>query len=169
MPRFTDALKQVQGDYQFLLAAAPSIPLSYYEKYLSNTNIIPIISETYSILKNSEAAIIASGTASLEAAIIGTPQVVCYGGNPISFAIAKRIVKIPYVSLGNLIINRLAFKELLQNQCSADNIASEIFKLLNDKQYVDEMLESYMEIKKCLGEEGASLRVAQSMINELKK
>jgi lipid-A-disaccharide synthase len=167
LPRFVSAINQIKGDYQYILAAAPSIDLSYYDKYISGTNIKPIISDTYSILKQADAAIIASGTASLEAAIIGTPQMVCYGGNPVSYCIAKHFVKVKYVSLGNLIIDRLAFKEFLQNECNTENIVSEMNKLLNDTEYVSKIKESYSEIRKSLSGEGASLRVAQAMIKEL--
>lgn len=169
LPRYIDALKHFQGDYQFILAAAPSIDIQYYDKFIKGLDMKAIQGETYAILKHSKAAIVASGTASLEAAIIGTPQMVAYGGNPISFKIAKHFVKIPYVSLGNLIIDRLAFKEFLQDDCCAANINAELDRLLHDSDYIASMKKDYQEIRERLGGEGASVRVAQAMIKELQK
>lgn len=167
LPRYCEAIKHCPGDYQYILAAAPSIELSYYDKFTEGLEMKAIQGETYSILRQAEAAIVASGTASLEAALIGTPQMVAYGGNPISYWIAKRFVKLDYVSLGNLIIDRLAFKEFLQNDCNTDNITAELERLLHDKEYIARMKQDYKEIRERLGGEGASIRVANAMIEEL--
>lgn len=167
LPRYIEAIRNYSSEYQYILAAAPSIELSYYDKYIRDLPMKAVQGETYSILRWAQAAIIASGTASLEAALIGTPQMVAYGGNPISFKIAKHFVKIPYVSLGNLIIDRLAFKEFLQDDCNSTNISAELDRLLHDSGYIAAMKSSYDEIRQRLGGEGASVRVAQAMIKEL--
>ncbi len=158
------------GDkYQFLLAVAPSIEIEYYGADLSQYNIIPIVDDTYSVLKHSQAAIISSGTASLEAALIGTPQVVCYGANPLSFLIAKLVVKLPAISLGNLIIGKTAFKELLQSNCNAANLSKELDLLLNDLEYIKGIKQDYSAMRSALGKGGASLRIANKMVHLLKE
>ena len=173
LPRFKEAAALLPEGYQILLAGAPSIELEYYRKYIEGSNIKLIPDDTYGVLRNAEAAVVASGTASLETALIGTPQVVCYGGNPISFWIAKQFIlhskSISYISLGNLIINRQAFRELLQDDCTGKTISDEVVRLISDHQYRDEMLHNYSEIRKALGGEGASVKVAEAMIEELKK
>ena len=173
LPRFKEAAALLPEGYQVLLAGAPSIELEYYRKYIEGSNIKLIPDDTYGVLRNAEAAVVASGTASLETALIGTPQVVCYGGNPISFWIAKQFIlhskSISYISLGNLIINRQAFRELLQDDCTGKTISDEVERLISDHQYRDEMLHNYSEIQKALGGEGASVKVAEAMIEELKK
>ena len=140
---------------------------------ISNTqagscNIEIVYGETYAVLQQSVAAIISSGTASLEAALLKTPQVVCYGGNPISFYIAKAVVKLKYISLANLILDKLIFKEILQNDCTPANISAELEALINQKTYRDAMLADYDKVHQLLGGGGASGRIAEAMIEELK-
>lgn len=131
-------------------------------------NIEIVYGETYAVLQQSVAAIISSGTASLEAALLKTPQVVCYGGNPISFYIAKAVVKLQYISLANLILDKLIFKEILQNDCTPANISAELEALINQKTYRDAMLADYDKVHQLLGGGGASGRIAEAMIEELK-
>ena len=131
-------------------------------------NIEIVYGETYAVLQQSVAAIISSGTASLEAALLKTPQVVCYGGNPISFYIAKAVVKLKYISLANLILDKLIFKEILQNDCTPANISAELEALINKKTYRDAMLADYDKVHQLLGGGGASGRIAEAMIEELK-
>ena len=131
-------------------------------------NIEIMYGETYAVLQQSVAAIISSGTASLEAALLKTPQVVCYGGNPISFYIAKAVVKLKYISLANLILDKLIFKEILQNDCTPANISAELEALINQKSYRDAMLADYDKVHQLLGGGGASGRIAEAMIAELK-
>ena len=131
-------------------------------------NIEIVYGETYAVLQQSVAAIISSGTASLEAALLKTPQVVCYGGNPISFYIAKAVVKLKYISLANLILDKLIFKEILQSDCTPANISAELEALINQKTYRDAMLANYDKVHQLLGGGGASGRIAEAMIEELK-
>ena len=131
-------------------------------------NIEIMYGETYAVRQQSVAAIISSGTASLEAALLKTPQVVCYGGNPISFYIAKAVVKLKYISLANLILDKLIFKEILQNDCTPANISAELEALINQKTYRDAMLADYDKVHQLLGGGGASGRIAEAMIEELK-
>ena len=156
--------------YQFLIAGAPSRSMKDYEPWLTDENrkyIKVLFGETQSIIRNAEAAVVNSGTASLETALFGTPQVVGYITNPITYRIAKKIVKIKYISLGNLIIDRLAFKEFIQDDCNADALVKEVRALIENKDYRERMEVDYADIRAALGGKGASAAVARAMIEEL--
>ncbi len=127
-----------------------------------------LFGETQSIIRHAEAAVVNSGTASLETVLFNTPQVVGYITNPLTYRIAKKIVKIRYISLGNLIADRLAFKEFIQDDCNADKLTEEVRSLIEDRSYRDRMLKDYSDIRNALGGSGASAAVARSMINVLK-
>ena len=158
-------------DYRFLLACAPSMEREFYEGIVGKkcSNIKLLFGETYSILRHSDAAIINSGTASLEAALIGVPQVVCYGGNEISYQIAKRVVKLKYISLANLITDKGLFKELIQHDCTPQKISQELDNLLNNSEYRAKMMSDYKNVRDVLGGKGASAKVARAMIEELER
>ncbi len=170
LPRMIEVAKRYP-DYQFLMACAPSMEKEFYKGIIgkSASNIKLLFGQTYSILRNSDAAIINSGTASLEAALIGVPQVVCYGGNEISYQIAKRVVKLKYISLANLIMDKGLFKELIQHDCTPDKISKELDLLVNDTTYREKMQKDYRDVREVLGGKGASAKVAQAMIDELKQ
>ncbi len=158
-------------DMDFLIAGVPHLGKEIYSRimeaaHVSNAHLI--INQTYPILKHSNAAIINSGTASLEAALIGVPQVVCYGASEITYQIAKRLVKISYISLANLILNKGIFKELIQHDASAEKIDAELSLLLNDTEYVAEMQKDYAKVREMLGGSGTSAKVAGAMVQELK-
>ena len=161
-------LEDEYKDYQLLLAGAPSVDADYYRKFLSGSRIKLIFGETYSILRHSQAVVLSSGTASLEAAIIGTPQIVCYGLNPLTAYIAKFIIKVKYASLVNLILGRELVKELLQWNCTPENITLETGKILQGKER-EKILTGYRKLIKILGGEGASEKVAKSMIKEIQE
>lgn len=159
------------ADYQFLIAGAPSRTMKDYEPWLTKENrkyIKVLFGETQSIIRQAEAGVINSGTASLETALFGTPQVVGYITNPITYRIAKKIVKIKYISLGNLIVDRLAFKEFIQDDCNSDALVTEIRELIENHQRKTKMLSDYRDIRNALGGTGASSAVAKAMIEELK-
>jgi lipid-A-disaccharide synthase len=170
LPRMIAVAKK-NPSYQFLLACAPSMDMEVYEKIIGNkcSNIKLLIGETYPVLRHSDAAIINSGTASLEAALIGVPQVVCYGGNEISYQIARMVVKLKYISLANLIMDRGLFKELLQHSCTPELIGQELEQLLHNKQYRKKMMDDYRQVREVLGGKGASAKVAQAMVDELEQ
>lgn len=168
MPVYAELAKRYKGKYQFLLAAAPSIPLSYYDKYIDGVDIKPIQSDTYAIVRHSKAAVVASGTASLEAALIGTPQVVCYRVNVFTAMLAKMLLKIKYVSLGNLIIDSMAFKELLQKDCTVEKISAELGLLTKDEVYIEKMKGEYAKIREMLGGSGASEKIAETMLETIR-
>ena len=161
-------LEKDYPDYQLILAGAPSVEPEYYSRYLKDSRIKLLFKETYSILRHSEAAVVSSGTASLETAITNTPQVVCYGMNPITAYLAKFIIKVKYASLVNLILDKELVKELLQWDCTPENISKETGKILSGKDR-KRVLSGYTKVRKLLGGEGASDKIAHSMINELTK
>lgn len=170
---FADRLRATPGygNMKFVLAGAPSRSIEDYSSYIGNRKdyIKVIFGKTHSILKHSQAAVINSGTASLEAALIGTPQVVGYAGSEMTFMIAKQIIKVTYISLGNLILGKHAFRELLQYYFTPENVLTEIRRILEDKEYRDGMIADYAEIKARLGGSGASEAVAGAMIEELSR
>ena len=158
------------SDYQFLIAGAPSRSKIDYEPWLTDENkryITVLFGETQSIIRHAEAAVVNSGTASLETVLLNTPQVVGYITNPVTYWLAKKIVKISYISLGNLIINRLAFKEFIQSDCNAEALVTELRDLIENKERRDAMLSDYADIRNALGGSGASEAVAKAMITEL--
>ena len=159
------------SDYQFLIAGAPARQMEDYSAWINEDNnsyVKVIFGETQSIIRNAEAGVINSGTASLETALFGTPQVVGYILNPITYWLAKRIVKIRYISLGNLIVDRFAFKEFIQDDCNADALVTEIRELIENQDRRQAMLEEYAAIRSALGGTGASAAVAKAMADCLK-
>ena len=157
-------------DYQFLIAGAPARSMKDYESWLTEENrdyIKVLFGETQSIIRHAEAGVINSGTASLETALFGTPQVVGYITYPLTYRIARKIVKIKYISLGNLIIDRLAFKEFIQDDCNPDALVTEIRELIENKERREKMLNDYADIRNALGGTGASAAVAKAMLQEL--
>ncbi len=174
--RMLSVMLQVIPDFpnaQFVIAGAPAIPRSYYEQIIQRTHIPEKAREqlyiaenrTYDLLQYSHAALVTSGTATLETALFGVPQVVCYSGNPLSYWIARRLVNVKYISLVNLIIDRPLVKELIQHELTPENLKSELHALLSDKR--TDMLEGYRDLQKALGESGASARAAKLMVNLL--
>ncbi len=172
MPTFMEFARRWHAQdpsMHFVVAAAPSRTLEDYAKYLGQTDFVHVVfGETYGALRHARAAIINSGTASLEAALIGTPQMVAYKVAPVSAFIMRRIITVKYVSLANLIIDRLAFREFLQENFTVDHLEAEMQRLLPDGPYRDKMLQDYQEIRRLLGGTGASEAVAKAMIDGLK-
>ncbi len=169
---FAEKMHSLAGykDYKFIIAGAPARSMEDYSKWITpeNSSYIKVIfGQTQSIIRHAEAAVVNSGTASLETVLFGTPQVVGYITNPITYWIARKIVKIKYISLGNLIANRLAFKEFIQKDCNVDAITEEIIELIEDQGRRKKMLSDYAHIRKELGGSGASFAVARAMIDEL--
>lgn len=160
------------SEYKFLIAGAPARNPEDYTAWINDENakyIKVLFGQTQSIIRHAEAGVINSGTASLETALFGTPQVVGYIIHPLTYWLAKKIVKIKYISLGNLIVDRLAFKEFIQDDCNPDALVKEIRELIEKRERREAMLAEYAEIRKLLGGTGASEAVAESMIYELKK
>lgn len=167
------ALPRYEG-YKFVVAGAPARTREDYQLYIgSRTNVELLFGRTYDILKFADAAVVNSGTASLEAALIGTPQVVCWSTSPLTYFMAKNVLRvgdhIKYISLGNLCIDRLAFRELIQDDFNLEEVLAEVRRLNEDEAYRSRMLADYAAIREVLGGRGASRKVAAAMIRELKK
>lgn len=156
-------------EYQFIIAGISSHPPGFYEAFMKKSNVAIVYDQTYPLLQNASAAIVASGTATLEAALFNTPQIVCYKGGDISYQIAKRLVKVKYISLVNLVMNKLIVKELIQNKFNPENLKIELNKLLNDDQYNKKILEGYESLKHSLGGAGASKNASKIIFNYLNK
>ena len=170
---FADAMRKIPeySEYQFLIAAAPNRTKEDYAQWTRGREsyLKVIFNQSYAVIRHSVAAVVNSGTASLETALIGTPQVVAYKGMRINFAIAKLIIKINFISLGNLILGRTCFRELIQDYFTTENLVYEVRRLIEDNEYRTTMLSGYEEIRNSLGGKGASEAVADAMIAELKK
>ncbi len=154
-------------DYQFVIAGAPSQSKEFYQTFISNKEVKIVFNQTYQLLQKSIAALVTSGTATLETALFGVPEVVCYKGGAISFAIAKKLVKVKYISLVNLIMDKEIVKELIQNELNEKNLKIELDKILNT-EFRKSMLDNYSELTTKLGGVGASKKTASLMINYLK-
>ncbi len=145
--------------YQFIVAGAPSIAPSYYEQFTSGHNVSVVYRQTYDLLKNAAAAVVTSGTATLETALLKVPQVVVYKTNPVTLFIGRFFVRVRFFSLVNLILNNEAVRELLQHNLAAD-INSELNRILNDTGYRNNMLAAYDQLRAILGNAGVAERVA---------
>lgn len=154
--------------YQFVIAGAPSQEYSFYEQFLKNKNVHFISNRTYDLLSISSAALVTSGTATLETALFKVPEVVCYKGNWISYQIAKRIITLKYISLVNLIMDKEVVTELIQNDCNPKRIKKELHKILETSQR-EKLLQDYEILEKKLGGIGASEKTAQLIVDKLKK
>lgn len=154
-------------EYQFVVAGAPSQDKNFYQE-VAGKDLKIVSGKTYDLLRASEAALVTSGTATLEAALLNTPEVVCYKGSRISYEIGKRVVKhIEYISLVNLIMNREVVKELIQNELNSKNLKSELKKILTEPKR-SEILNDYKELREKLGGPGASERTAELIVEDLR-
>ncbi|MBC7745504.1 MAG: lipid-A-disaccharide synthase [Flavobacterium sp.] len=155
--------------YNFVIAGAPNFTLEDYKPFIKSGRVQVIFNDTYSLLRHSSAAVVASGTATLETALLNVPQVVVYKGNPVSIAIARLLVKIKFISLVNLVMDRETVKELIQGDCVPVKIETELNNLLHDPLYRTKMLIDYDELGNIMGEAGASGRAAHLMYGYLNK
>ena len=153
-------------DYQFIVAGVSNLEKSFYERYIKNADAKLITDSTYDLLEEAYAAFVTSGTATLETALFGVPEVVCYKGGFISYQIGRRLVNVKYISLVNLIMDKEVVKELIQDELTSANLKQELKKLL-DEERRKQMMTDFEELRKKLGEEGASKRAASLMYNYL--
>ncbi|MCB0503078.1 MAG: lipid-A-disaccharide synthase [Bacteroidetes bacterium] len=148
-------------DYQFVVAGVSEIKLDYYEKHIATDWIKVVHDKTYDLLKVATAAIVTSGTATLETALFNVPQVVCYKGNRFSYYMAKRMVEVEYISLVNLILDQPLVKELIQNDLTEVNLKDELAKILPGSKKRAAIEEGYAEMQKRLGNESGSEEAAK--------
>lgn len=171
LPAMLDAASRYAGKYQLVVAGAPSIPHEYYDKFIAGHDVSVVYDQTYPLLAHSTAALVTSGTATLETALFGVPQVVCYE-TPIPKVIAflrKHLIKVCYISLVNLIADREVVTELVADTFSVENIAKELGKLLPGSTERTAMLDGYDEVKRRLGKKNAPDNAAEIMLRLLKK
>lgn len=154
-------------EYQFVIAGAPSQDKANYLDVIAGKDVSLIFGETYNLLSIAHAAIVTSGTATLETALFKVPEVVCYKGSFISYHIAKRIINLKYISLVNLILDREAVTELIQNNLTSKTLKSELNKLLNI-DYRNKLIADYDLLENKLGGQGASSNTAKLIVNSLK-
>jgi lipid-A-disaccharide synthase len=164
LPEMMKVAKQFP-DYRFVIAGAPSQPESFYREILRDNPVEIVFAQTYALLRNAHAAVVTSGTATLETALHNVPEVVCYKGSMISYHIARRLVKVKYISLVNLIMDKEIVRELIQDDMNARSITEELKKLLGPQR--EQMLQQYDTLKMKLGGTGASARTAEHIRNFL--
>lgn len=152
---------------EFVVAGAPSLEIEFYREVLRGTEVNVVHGNTYGLLRIAHAAMVTSGTATLETALFGVPQVVCYKGNHLSYMIARQLVKVKYISLVNLIMDRILVKELIQDEMTVANVRNELTKLVDDKDYRNRLMADYNELRQVLGGEGASGVTADLMLKTL--
>lgn len=152
--------------YQFVIAGAPGQDKSFYEEFLTNKNIHFVQNRTYDLLNVSKAALVTSGTATLETALYKVPQIVCYKGGRVSYEIAKRVIKLDYISLVNLILDKPAVTELIQSDFNKKRLKEELTKILNTDRRT-EMFLDYYELEQRLGGRGASANTAKLIVSSL--
>lgn len=167
LPVMINVQKSFAG-YQFLVAGASSIPPDFYAQVASDENIKIIFDQTLSLLKNAKAALVTSGTATLETALMDVPQVVCYKGNWLSFQIARRIVDVKYISLVNLIMDKPVIPELIQQQMNIESVEQHLRMILEEDNY-QRIKEDYRNLREKLGGLGASGNAAGLIMAELRK
>ena len=166
LPLMLEASKNFP-EYNFVVGKAPSIEDDFYEDFIKEyKNVNTISNQTYSLLMNAAAALVTSGTATLETALFGVPEIICYRASNISYQIAKRLVKLKFICLVNLIMDKEVVKELIQNDLEPEKITSELKKILFDSSTKEKMKKDYTELKQLLSEGGnASENAAKSIYN----
>lgn len=153
--------------HQFVIAGAPNFDETHYKRFTGDLPIPVVFNQTYDLLKNADAAVVTSGTATLETGILKVPQVVVYKANSLTVMIARLLVKVKFISLVNLINNFLSVRELIQKDCTTRNIADELDELLNNKEHRDSVLENYDILEEKLGTPGASAKAAKLIVGYL--
>ncbi len=154
-------------EYQFVIAGAPSQEYSFYQQFINTDNVCFIENKTYDLLSISYAALVTSGTATLETALFKVPQVVCYKGSTISYQIAKRIITLKFISLVNLIMDKEVVSELIQNDFTKEKLTTELSKIL-DNSHREQLFLAYYELEQILGGKGASEKSAKLIVAGIK-
>jgi len=157
-------------DHTFIVAKAPSIEDEFYEDFIRGfANVKVEVNNTYSILMQSTAALVTSGTATLETALFAVPEIICYKAGKISYEIARRLVKLKYICLVNLIMNREVVKELIQQDLTSENITGELKNILFNAAKREKLKQDYSQLKDLLSEGGdASFNAAKSIYDFIK-
>lgn len=155
-------------DHQFVIGAVSNLPKELYARWQSIFPVKLVIDDAYNLLSVADAALVTSGTATLETALFNVPQVVCYRGGWAAYQVYKRVIRVPFVSLVNLIAGREVVKELLQYELTKENLTEELSKITINQTTRQNQLNGYSEIRKILGEKGASERAGALMVDEIR-
>lgn len=166
LPLMLKAVKDLKG-YTVVVAGAPSQDQEIYERYITDSNITLVTGKTYELLSQSTAALVTSGTATLETALFNVPQVVCYKAGFVSYHIAKQLVKVDYISLVNLVMDKESVVELIQNRCRPKEIHRELQKILPGGENREKILDDYQILREKLGGGGASSNIAGALLKTL--
>ncbi|MDU0371196.1 lipid-A-disaccharide synthase [Hymenobacter endophyticus] len=154
-------------DYQFIVAGVDNLDRNYYANFERN-NVRILFDQTYDLLAHATAALVTSGTATLETALFDVPQIVCYRTSAVSYAISKAVIKVPHISLVNLIAGREVVKELIQGDFNARNLVTELKKITTDEQAIARQKAGYAEIREKLGQQKSANKAAKLMVGYLK-
>lgn len=154
-------------EYQFIVARAPGTDAAFYDSLMqAYPAVTSVNNQTYALLLQAKAALVTSGTATLETALLGVPELVCYKGSPLSYQIAKRVIKVKFISLVNLIMDRLVVKELIQDAFTVENVTTELRLLLEDKNRQKVLQEDYHQLRELLRSGGHASAKAAAIITE---
>jgi len=156
-------------DYQFVIGTVSNLPKELYARWQSIFSVKLVVDDAYNLLSVADVALVTSGTATLETALFNVPQVVCYRGGWAAYQVYKRMIRVPFVSLVNLIAGREVVKELLQYDLTKENLTDELTKITVNQSTRQSQLDGYAEIKNILGEKGASERAGMLMVEEVRK
>jgi lipid-A-disaccharide synthase len=166
LPIMLEVSKSFPG-YQFVIAKASAVDDGFYNELIKPyPNVSSVRNDTYNLLMQSKAALVTSGTATLETALFGVPEVVCYKGSSISYQIAKRVIKVKYISLVNLIMDKLVVKELIQNELSPENLNHELHELLTNQERIKQLRNDYTDLKYLLSQGGHASEKAAASITQ---
>lgn len=161
------SIKNKLPDYQFIIAGAPSLSAETYQPYVNDIDVKLVFGQTQQLLKQSTLALVTSGTATLEAALLSVPEVVCYRGNSVSMFIAWVVIKVKFISLVNLIMGKEVVRELKQFDLNPKNLFKEVKSILPGEQQRDLMLQQFADLRRLIGDSGSSARVGKHMVESI--
>ena len=166
MPVFREVVRSFP-DKTFGISVISSLPQHLYESVINQPNVIPVFEDNYNLLYNSEAAVVTSGTATLETALFDVPQVVVYRTSKVNYSIARRLIRVKYISLVNLVADKVVVKELIQDQFNTANVIEELKQLIDNQSYRESVLKGYQAVRLLLGNVNASKTTAQEISEAL--
>lgn len=155
-------------DYQFVIAGVPSVGKELYKSLIGRADVVMVEDQTQDLLRQASAALVTSGTATLETALLNVPEVVCYKASLISYHIAKRLIRVKYISLVNLVMDKRVIAELIQGDLTEKNLVANLQQLLTNSKVQSQLLDDYMELQSRLGSAGASEKAAKVIVDALR-
>lgn len=155
-------------EYQFVIAGVPSVDKTLYKSLIGSADVTFVENQTRELLQNASAALVTSGTATLETALFNVPEVVCYKASPLSYYIAKRLIRVKYISLVNLVMDKQVVAELIQGDLTENNLVTQLQRLLGNNKVQSQLLDDYMELQSRLGDAGASGKAAAVVVESLR-